>query len=352
MCKDDSNIRQSQKRPDAPRITIIVATFNRADALARTIRCAIAQSFTNWVMLVIGDRCTDHTDRMIAAFNDKRIRFVNLPERFGEQAGPNSVGILLAETEFVAFLNHDDLWLPDHLTSAIRHLEAQKTDLYWSRAAFFRNRGPRSDLPMFVESSPLNRQLSETYDTPFYFTEPMSTWVAYTASLKSLGVMSLSSETPFTPLQDYAIRAWKLGLQLSTGREITVLKDGMSHVRLPHEHKAASYSLENGYAEKLVRMIEQGTTAILHKRIESDLWLSEHLQLARSFSPVQPETSSLPSEVYMNTDLDLMRLKAGAESKGFMGKIGKLLEHRTGEKLTQQPDIGSMVGVAREKLYK
>ena len=122
-------------------ITVVVATYNRAIVLARSLRTVIAQTRQDWTALVIGDACTDATSQAISDLGDDRIRFVNLPNRFGEQAGPNSVGMALAETPYVAFLNHDDYWFPDHLERAVDTLRQEGRDLFWSRTAFFTNRG-------------------------------------------------------------------------------------------------------------------------------------------------------------------------------------------------------------------
>ena len=99
-------------------VTVIVATYNRAAVLKEALRCLMAQTHQSWRALIIGDHCTDETAEVVAAFNDPRLSFHNLPERFGEQAGPNSIGLALARTEYVAFLNQDDLWFPDHLESS------------------------------------------------------------------------------------------------------------------------------------------------------------------------------------------------------------------------------------------
>ena len=104
-------------------VTIVVATFNRPQALRNAIRVARAQTLTDWEMFIIGDACSDDSGSVAAGFGDRRIRWINIPERFGEQAGPNSVGMALADSPLIAFLNHYDLWMPEHLESASKALE-------------------------------------------------------------------------------------------------------------------------------------------------------------------------------------------------------------------------------------
>jgi glycosyltransferase involved in cell wall biosynthesis len=103
----------------APRVSIVTATYNRGNVLRFTIEAVRAQTFTDWEMLVIGDACTDDTEQVVQSFGDPRIRFVNLPENAGEQSVPNNEGIRRARGEYVALLNHDDLWTRDHLQTCL-----------------------------------------------------------------------------------------------------------------------------------------------------------------------------------------------------------------------------------------
>jgi glycosyltransferase involved in cell wall biosynthesis len=118
-----------------PGVSIILATFNRPDVLAFAIRSVLAQDFQDWEMIVVGDLCTQSTATTIAGFDDPRITYLNLPLRYGDQSGPNNVGIARARGRYLAFLNHDDLWFPDHLSTTIAWLEASGADMVIARAA-------------------------------------------------------------------------------------------------------------------------------------------------------------------------------------------------------------------------
>src|SRR5438105_3146330 len=98
-----------------PRISIITATFNRSDVLRWAIESARAQTFQDYEHIVVSDAITDASAAVVEGFSDPRLRFVNLKENCGEQSGPNNTGFDLASGEFIAYLNHDDLWAPDHL---------------------------------------------------------------------------------------------------------------------------------------------------------------------------------------------------------------------------------------------
>lgn len=111
------------QRSDNPRVTIITATYNYSSVLRYAISSALAQSFQAFEYLVIGDGCTDDTGQVVASFNDSRIRYYNLATNSGSQSVPNNHGLQLARGEYIAYLGHDDLWMPTHLESLVQALD-------------------------------------------------------------------------------------------------------------------------------------------------------------------------------------------------------------------------------------
>ena len=75
-------------------------------------------------MLVVGDNCAPETEAVVRSMDDSRFSYLNLQRRFGHQSGPNSVGGLVASTPLLAYLNHDDILLPDHIARARAKLSA------------------------------------------------------------------------------------------------------------------------------------------------------------------------------------------------------------------------------------
>jgi glycosyltransferase involved in cell wall biosynthesis len=83
--------------------------------LRHAIGSALRQTYPALEVIVVGDACTDDSEDVVRSFGDARVRWDNLPENSGSQSLPNNRGIELARGEYVAYLGHDDLWLPGHV---------------------------------------------------------------------------------------------------------------------------------------------------------------------------------------------------------------------------------------------
>jgi len=106
-----------------PRVTVIIPTYNWSTVLPYSIGSVLRQTFTDFDLLVIGDACTDDSEKVVTATPDPRVRWINLPANVGHQSGPNNEGIRQARGEIIAYLGHDDLWLPHHLSKMTAALD-------------------------------------------------------------------------------------------------------------------------------------------------------------------------------------------------------------------------------------
>jgi glycosyltransferase involved in cell wall biosynthesis len=113
-----------------PRVTVIIATYNWSSVLRYAIGSVLRQTFRDFELLVVGDACTDDSEAVVASFGDPRVRWINLPTNFGHQSGPNNEGLRQARGELIAYLGHDDLWLPHHLEAIVAAIEG--SDLAYS----------------------------------------------------------------------------------------------------------------------------------------------------------------------------------------------------------------------------
>jgi glycosyltransferase involved in cell wall biosynthesis len=97
-----------------PFFSIVIPTYNRAGKLKFTLDSVIAQTFTDFEVLVMDDGSTDNTETVVEAFHDPRIRYEWAPNS-GGPATPRNRGIDAARADWVCFLDADDLWYPDKL---------------------------------------------------------------------------------------------------------------------------------------------------------------------------------------------------------------------------------------------
>ncbi|HVL51770.1 MAG TPA: glycosyltransferase family A protein, partial [Actinomycetota bacterium] len=213
----------ADQRP--PAISIVTATYNRSRWLACAIESALKQTFEDWELIVVGDACTDDTGEVVAGINDRRIRFINLTRNFGEQAGPNNFGISQATAPLLAFLNHDDIWLPNHLALCRETLLGQDADFVFGASAHMAAGSPS---PLRFDG--LGIGISGTGSgygwSPAGVEEsvaPASTWLMRREVPETLRGWRLGRECYTDPSQDFLFRVWKQGFRIRAVREITVV---------------------------------------------------------------------------------------------------------------------------------
>lgn len=125
----------------SPRVTVILSTYNWSSVLPYSIGSVLWQTFKDFELLVIGDACTDDSQDVVRSISDDRIQWINLPINTGSQWGPNNEGLKQARGEYVAYLGHDDLWLPKHLEFLVGALEEKRADLAYGFAKLINANG-------------------------------------------------------------------------------------------------------------------------------------------------------------------------------------------------------------------
>lgn len=124
---------KNKKKQGDPLVTVVIATYNRADTLEYAIQSVLMQTYKNFELWIVGDKCTDHTGEMVTKYlDDPRVNWYNLEQNSGYQSKPNNEGIRRGSGEYIAYLNHDDLWLPNHLEDTIRHIQKTDSDFAFS----------------------------------------------------------------------------------------------------------------------------------------------------------------------------------------------------------------------------
>lgn len=112
----------SSHRGGFPEFSIVIPSFNRSHAISRAVRSALDQTFQDFEILVIDDGSTDDTRDVVCGVSDPRVKYV-FQENSGAPAARNK-GINLASGRYLAFLDSDDEFLPEHLADALPVLES------------------------------------------------------------------------------------------------------------------------------------------------------------------------------------------------------------------------------------
>ncbi len=105
-------------------VSIITPTYNCARFIEETIRSVQSQTYQNWEMIISDDCSTDNTREIIAHYlaSDKRIKYICNEKNSGAAITRNHA-LKIARGRWIAFLDSDDLWLPEKLERQIAFME-------------------------------------------------------------------------------------------------------------------------------------------------------------------------------------------------------------------------------------
>ena len=97
-------------------VSIITSTYNSGNYIAKAIESVQAQTYTNWEMVITDDCSTDDGPDIVRSYaaSDPRIRLLQLDANSGPGVSRNN-SILNANGRYIAFLDSDDIWMPDKL---------------------------------------------------------------------------------------------------------------------------------------------------------------------------------------------------------------------------------------------
>lgn len=135
----------------APKISIVTPAYNSSEFIFDTLYAVFTQTFQDFEIIVCNDGSPDTEDfeRKIASFSSRIIYLKH--ENVGAGAARN-IAIEHSRGEFIAFLDADDIWFPDFLSSQIEFLEKNKFDLVYADAFLFGNKSVKGKT--FMETAP------------------------------------------------------------------------------------------------------------------------------------------------------------------------------------------------------
>ena len=135
-----------------PLVSIITPCYNASKFLTETLESVLVQTYENWEMIIVDDCSSDNSRSIIEDYaqKDNRIRLINNSNNMGAAKSRNKA-IEVAQGDYIAFLDSDDVWLPNKLEKQL--VLMQKDNIYLSYSAYYtvNNRGDTLSLFLVKE---------------------------------------------------------------------------------------------------------------------------------------------------------------------------------------------------------
>lgn len=129
-------------------ISVVIPLFNKQDSIESTITSVLGQSYRDFELIIVNDGSTDRSADIVRQYDDPRIKL--LEKRNGGVSSARNEGIKSAESEYVVFLDGDDLWEPGFLEEISRMIEDFPNAGIWGTSYYFLENGVRrtADKPL------------------------------------------------------------------------------------------------------------------------------------------------------------------------------------------------------------
>ena len=110
-------------------VSIVMPSYNTAEFIGASIESVLNQTYKKWELIIVDDCSTDNTDEIVFKYKDERIKYIKNSENSGAAVSRNRA-LRMAKGRWIAFLDSDDLWLPDKLYRQIEFM--LKNQYYFS----------------------------------------------------------------------------------------------------------------------------------------------------------------------------------------------------------------------------
>jgi len=130
-----------------PLISVVIPAYNKADLIRETIESVIAQTYSNFEIIFVDDGSTDNTSEIVKSIKDNRLKYY-YQTNSGLPAKPRNKGVELSNGEYIAFLDHDDLWIKNKLEKQIAVIKKDSKIALVSTNAIFILNDKKTNTPL------------------------------------------------------------------------------------------------------------------------------------------------------------------------------------------------------------
>ncbi|MES2810962.1 MAG: glycosyltransferase family 2 protein [Bacteroidota bacterium] len=255
-----------------PKISVIIPLYNKGFIIAETLKSVLAQTFTDFEIVIVNDGSTDNGFDIVSQFSDERIQLFQ-QENKGAAAARN-LGIEKATGELIAFLDADDYWYSNHLEELIKlYIDFPSCGMYCNRYKI-KTTTKHFQIPTFNGIEDDFRGIVFNY---FYSNKPFRiTWTS-----------AVLIEKPIL------LKFGCFNEKVSNGQDLELwTKIGISYPIAISNKTTAVYffNTQNSLTKRKISEMQLLDFSQFKKAEEKDIYLKEFLDLHRFFYAIQYKT--------------------------------------------------------------
>jgi len=241
------------------KVSAIILTYNRAHMVTEAIDSVLNQTFKDFELIVVDNYSSDSTESVVKSYNDKRIRYFK-HQNNGLIGVNRNYGIHKSRGEYIAFLDDDDLWLPEKLEKQVELLDSNKElGLVYSDTYIMDSNGNLRENTYFRRIKPARgNAFNELLQDNFI---PMLTVVIRREMLSKVGI--------FNPRYKIALD-YDLWLRIAEHYPIDFIEQPLAKYRV-HSESGFQKNIALSYQE-ILQIIEH--------------WLNRNPELKRELGPL------------------------------------------------------------------
>lgn len=150
-------------------VSIITPCYNAEKYIAKTIDSVINQTYADWEMLICDDCSTDNSCKIVEYYSklDNRIKLFKTDSNTGTPAEPRNIAIKKSRGEYIAFLDADDIWLPEKLECQLKFMNTHNYDFVYSNYEKINSEGSRNNRIITVAKMANYHTILKSCDIPF-----------------------------------------------------------------------------------------------------------------------------------------------------------------------------------------
>jgi len=146
--------------PNIPLVSVIMPAYNAAATIAESISSVLAQTYQLWELIIVNDASTDNTWEIITNFAKEDSRVIIYTNRHNSGvAATRNVAMEKARGKYFAFLDSDDLWLPQKLDKQLRFMQEANAMISYTATSYINTAGQMSGHILRAERNLSYKQL-------------------------------------------------------------------------------------------------------------------------------------------------------------------------------------------------